>query len=156
VAEIKKNERPDLKMVNFGQTRRSALLNLRLSGRGNELHGLANTVCFSYQREENTTHNERQFRQFLDAADHLGSHMRETFDLPFLKIVLSSGRSNSGMAVRNPLNAVTQRPSGNITSIEDAKSWNRQDMIPPTPDDVPTQKAGAIDASIVVRLYFAP
>src|SRR3954452_19550270 len=88
VAEIKKNERPDLKMVNFGQTRRSALLNLRLSGRGNELHGLANTVCFSYQREENTTHNERQFRQFLDAADHLGSHMRETFDLPFLKIVL--------------------------------------------------------------------
>jgi hypothetical protein len=102
------------------------------------------------------TRDERQFRRFLEAAATLGSHLTDTFDDVFLKVVPAvRGEVSPGAAT--PLAASSRLPWGNVTPIENASSLHRRDkMSSAAPsDDFMRPSSAASDASIIVRLHFA-
>ena len=102
------------------------------------------------------TRDERQFRRFLDAAATLGSHLTDTFDDVFLKVVPAvRGEVSPGAAT--PLAASSRLPWGNVTPIENARSlhgWKTMSAAAPS-DDLTRPSSAASDASIIVRLHFA-
>lgn len=99
--------------------------------------------------------SDRQFQRFLDAADNLNSHLASTFDDGFLKIIVAVDGAKSDNVAGTPSQAASQPSSGNVTPIENAKSWNKQHMAPPVPSDLTTPDAAPIDAGMIVRLHFA-
>jgi hypothetical protein len=99
--------------------------------------------------------SDRQFQRFLDAVDNLNSHLASTFDDGFLKIILAVDRAKSDNVTGTPSQAPSLRSSGNVTPIENAKSWNKQHMAPQAPSDLTTREAAHIDAGMIVRLHFA-
>jgi hypothetical protein len=99
--------------------------------------------------------SDRQFQRFLDAADNLNSHLASTFDDGFLKIIVAVDGAKSDNVAGTPSQAPSQRSSGNVTPIENAKSWNKQHMAPLAPSDLTTRDAAPIDAGMIVRLHFA-
>jgi hypothetical protein len=74
--------------------------------------------------------SDRQFQRFLDAADNLNSHLASTFDHGFLKIIVAVDGAKSDNVAGTPSQAPSQQSSGNVTPIENAKSWNKQYMAP--------------------------
>jgi hypothetical protein len=98
--------------------------------------------------------SDRQFQRFLDAADNLNSHLASTYDDGFLKIIVAVDRAKSDNVAGTPSQAPSQRSSGNVTPIENAKSWNKQHMAPPASSDLTTREAATIDAGMIVRLHF--
>jgi hypothetical protein len=102
------------------------------------------------------TRDERQFRRFLEAAATLGSHLTDTFDDVFLKVVPAvRGEVSPGAAT--PLAASSRLSWGNVTPIENASSLHSRDkMSSAAPsDDFMRPSSAASDASIIVRLHFA-
>jgi hypothetical protein len=138
----------NLKMGNPDRTGLRPPTNKPITGENTPAPGSGGHDCSSPQK---LNAGQRQFQQFIDAANHLGSHMRDTFDDAFLQIVLNRQPDVSASA---QMQVPSKRLSGNITSIEAARSWNRRQMISQPLDEPLKEQASSIEASMIVRLHF--